>query len=77
MPGSLGWGSAVLAAMTTLAPSRRGAQRDRQADAAAGAGDEEGLAGQIGHGVGHGTLPSRSIVIELLAGEDRLSIIGR
>src|SRR6266478_3631097 len=40
VPGSLGCGSAVLAATTMLAPSR-GAQRDREPDAARRAGDEE------------------------------------
>ena len=47
VPGSFGLGSAVLAAIDDVRAVARGAQRDRQADAARRAGDEEGLALQI------------------------------
>ena len=44
VPGSFGCGSAVLAISAMLAPSLRGPFGDGQADPAAGAGDEHGLA---------------------------------
>ena len=49
VPGSFGCGSAVLAAIATLAPSRGGPQRDGQADAARAAGNEQRLALQRRH----------------------------
>ena len=57
VPGSLGCGSAVLAATTTFAPSRGRAQPDGLADAPARAGDEERLAFERRHGPG--TLAAR------------------
>ena len=47
VPGSLGLGSVVLASDHDVGAVARGALGDGQADAAAGAGDEEGLALQV------------------------------
>ena len=49
VPGSLGCGSVGLGGDDDVGAVARGAQRDRQADAAGGAGDEERLAGEGGH----------------------------
>ena len=46
MPSSFGCGVSVLASSAMLAPSARRAQRDREADAAAAARHQDGLAGE-------------------------------
>ena len=46
VPGNFGCGSAVLAGDRHIGAIARGPQHDRQADAAAGAADEQRLAGQ-------------------------------